>query len=285
MIHTTEPSTTREDQVGGEPHALDERAGHDRRGRPGEEEEGEEEDEAEVAREVALHVRAQPRAPGCGQPAEAGDRIGAGVAVLRPAFLEAAVDVPAEVVEGRRDDGDREDVLHRRRHDVLASRDARLVGHEADVDQPHDHDGPEVERAPSGSASRASSCSLSSSIVGVSWASNDKSDESMRVLLRPHRAGRGQTYETALARFHVRSAGVAPVVMEVCYIRRLGLYDLARRRVDEHDLGARLAAPSPRRRARRPSSTPAALPAGGSAPGTSSGSKSISFCAIATASS
>ena len=67
------------------------------------------------------------------------------VPVLRPALLEAAVDVPAEVVEGRRDDGDREDVLHRRRHDVLASRGARLVRHEADVDQPHDHDGPEVE--------------------------------------------------------------------------------------------------------------------------------------------
>src|SRR5262245_31276730 len=64
---------------------------------------------------------------------------------LRPPLLEAAVDVPAEVVEGRRDDGDREDVLHRRRHDVLATRDARLVGHEADVDQPHDHDGPVVE--------------------------------------------------------------------------------------------------------------------------------------------
>src|SRR5262245_8468043 len=64
---------------------------------------------------------------------------------LRPPLLEAAVDVPAEVVEGRRDDGDREDVLHRRRHDVLATRDARFVRHEADVNQPHDHDGPVVE--------------------------------------------------------------------------------------------------------------------------------------------
>ena len=63
----------------------------------------------------------------------------------RAAVLEAAVDVPAEVVEGRRDDGDGEDVLHRRRHDVLAPRRAGLVRHEADVDQPHDHDGEEVE--------------------------------------------------------------------------------------------------------------------------------------------
>ena len=51
--------------------------------------------------------------------------------IVREALLEAAVDVPADVVERRRDDRDREDVLHRRRHEVLASRGARLVGHEA----------------------------------------------------------------------------------------------------------------------------------------------------------
>ena len=48
MIQTTEPRSDREDQVGGEADALDERAGHDRAGRPREEEEREEEDEAEV---------------------------------------------------------------------------------------------------------------------------------------------------------------------------------------------------------------------------------------------
>ena len=44
MIQTTEPSSDRQDQVRGQPDALDERARHDRRGRPREEEEGEEED-------------------------------------------------------------------------------------------------------------------------------------------------------------------------------------------------------------------------------------------------
>ena len=136
-----------QEQVGGEPDALDEGAGHDRAGRPGEEQEGEEEDGADVI----LEVRPHRRRPGRGRAAEAREGLGARVAVqrVRPdggeAGLEAAVDVPAEVVEGRCHDGDREDVLHRRRHDVLASRGARLVGHEAGVDQPHDHDGEEVE--------------------------------------------------------------------------------------------------------------------------------------------
>ena len=67
------------------------------------------------------------------------------MALGRTAGLEAAVDVPAEVVEGRRDDGDGEDVLHRRRHDVLAPRHAGLVHHEAGVDQPHHDDREEVE--------------------------------------------------------------------------------------------------------------------------------------------
>ena len=62
----------------------------------------------------------------------------------RPGHV-AVVDPPAEVVEARRDDGDREDVLHRRRERVLASRDAGLVRHEAHVDEPHEHDGEEVE--------------------------------------------------------------------------------------------------------------------------------------------
>ena len=59
--------------------------------------------------------------------------------------LVAVVDPPAEVVEGRRHDGDRQDVLHRRRHHVLAPGDAGFVGHEARVDQPHQDDGEEVE--------------------------------------------------------------------------------------------------------------------------------------------
>ena len=58
---------------------------------------------------------------------------------------EAAVDPPAEVVERRCHDGDREDVLHRRRHHVLAATGAGFVRHEADVDQPHDADGEVVE--------------------------------------------------------------------------------------------------------------------------------------------
>jgi hypothetical protein len=67
------------------------------------------------------------------------------VTLCGPAVLEAAVDVPAEVVERRRDDGDRQDVLDRRRHDVLSSSGACLVRHEADVNQPHDHDREEVK--------------------------------------------------------------------------------------------------------------------------------------------
>ena len=95
---------------------------------------------------------------GAVEPAEAGElRIRAAVALAaeeasfraagkaRAAVLEAAVDVPAEVVEARRDDRDRQDVLHRRRHDVLATGGAGLVRHEAGVDQPHDDDRPEVE--------------------------------------------------------------------------------------------------------------------------------------------
>jgi hypothetical protein len=81
-----------------------------------------------------------------GDAALAGD--GGEVAAVRPdreAGLVAVVDPPAEVVERRRHDGDREDVLHRRRHHVLAARDAGLIGHEADVDQPHDHYREEVE--------------------------------------------------------------------------------------------------------------------------------------------
>ena len=131
-----------EDQVGGEADPLDQGAGHDRPRRPGEEEEGEEEDAADVV----LEVRPARRAPRRGQAAEAGERVGARMTALRPALLHAAVDVPAEVVEGRRHDGDREDVLHRRRHHVLASCRACLVGHEAGMDQPHHDDGPEVER-------------------------------------------------------------------------------------------------------------------------------------------
>ena len=72
--------------------------------------------------------------------------------------LEAAVDPPAEVVEGRRHDGDREDVLHRRRHHVLAAAGAGLVRHEADVDQPHDDDGPVVELLAEDLSCPASAC-------------------------------------------------------------------------------------------------------------------------------
>ena len=135
----------REDEVGGQANALDESPRHDRRGRPGEEEEGQEEDEAQMARQARLQVPAHAGAPRCGKTAEARELGRTGVPFGRAAVLEAAVDVPAEVVEARRDDGDGEDVLHRRRHDVLAARNAGLVRHEADVDQPHDHDGEEVE--------------------------------------------------------------------------------------------------------------------------------------------
>ena len=129
-----------QDQVRREADPLDDGARHDRARRPREEEECEPEDEADVVAEV----RAEADAPGRGQAAEPLERLGAVVPRLGPALLEAAVDVPAEVVEGRCDDGDRQDVLHRRRHDVLAPHGATLVGHEAHVDEPHDDDGVEV---------------------------------------------------------------------------------------------------------------------------------------------
>ncbi len=130
-----------EEQVGREPDPLEQRAGHDRRGRPGEQQEGKEEDEVDVVRQV------RPEGVRPGDAALAGDagEVRAVGADPRDPGLVAVVDPPAEVVEARRDDGDREDVLHRRRQRVLAARDAGLVGHEADVDQPHDHDREEVE--------------------------------------------------------------------------------------------------------------------------------------------
>ena len=93
-----------------------------------------------------LFVRFGPKASLHGMPRCAGD--GGEVAAARrdrDPRLRAVVDHPAEVVERRRDDGDGQDVLHRRRHHVLAARDAGLVGHEARVDQPHQDDGEEVE--------------------------------------------------------------------------------------------------------------------------------------------
>ena len=63
----------------------------------------------------------------------------------RQSGLVAVVDPPADVVEGRRDDRDREDVLHRGGQDVLAPDHAGLVAHEPCVDQPHEHDREEVE--------------------------------------------------------------------------------------------------------------------------------------------
>ena len=130
----------RQDQVGRQPHALDERAGHDRRGRPAEQQERQEEDQVDVVREVRAHGVA-PWDPGLARDGGEVTAVGAD----RQTGLVAVVDPPAEVVEGRRHDGDREDVLHRRRHDVLAAGDATLVRHEAGVDQPHQDDGPEVE--------------------------------------------------------------------------------------------------------------------------------------------
>ena len=134
-----------EDEVRGQADALDERTRHDRGSRPGEEQEREEEDEAQMACEARLEVPAHAGAPRRCEAAESRELGRAGMSFGGAAVLEAAVDVPAEVVEARRDDGDGEDVLHRRRHDVLAPRDARFVRHEADVDQPHDHDREEVE--------------------------------------------------------------------------------------------------------------------------------------------
>ena len=131
----------REHQIGRQPHALEQRAGHDRGGRPAEQQEGEEEDEVDVVGQVG------PEDVGPRDPALA--RGGREVGAVRPDRREtghvAVVDPPAEVVEARRDDGDREDVLHRRRERVLAAGDTGLVRHEADVDQPHQHDGEEVE--------------------------------------------------------------------------------------------------------------------------------------------
>ena len=130
----------REHEVGGDPRALDDRAGHDRGRRPREQQEGQEEDEVDVVREVRPE-RVAPRDAGLALDRREVARVRAD----RQAGLRAAVDPPAEVVERRRHDGDREDVLHRRRHQVLAARDAGLVGHEAGVDQPHQDDGEEVE--------------------------------------------------------------------------------------------------------------------------------------------
>ena len=174
-------------------------------GRPGEEEEGEEEDRADVILEVRPHLRG----PGRRVPAEAAEDVEAldgraVVPVLRPALLEAAVDVPAEVVEGRRDDGDREDVLHRRRHHVLASRGASLVRHEADVDQPHDHDGPEVELL--GQDQRVE-VDLGVDLLGC-WCLGEPGRQERRdhsnPLLGRHRRRLRRPYEAEPRGFHVR---------------------------------------------------------------------------------
>ncbi len=132
-----------EHQVGRQAHSLQQRSGHDRGRRPGEQEEGQEEDQVDVVGQV----RAERVAPGDAARAGRGGEVGR-VRADRQTGLVAVVDPPAEVVEGRRDRGDREDVLHRRRHHVLAASDAGLVGHEAGVDQPHQDDGPEVELLP-----------------------------------------------------------------------------------------------------------------------------------------
>src|SRR3712207_8881413 len=71
---------------------------------------------------------------------------------------------------GRSHDGDREDVLHRRGHDVLAPRHARLVGHEAGVDQPHEHDGEEVELLAQDRGVDRKSTRLNSSHANISYA-------------------------------------------------------------------------------------------------------------------
>src|SRR3712207_7394548 len=54
------PYTTLFRSVGGESHPLEQGAGHDRRGRPREQQEGQEEDEVDVVRDV----RAEDVAPG-----------------------------------------------------------------------------------------------------------------------------------------------------------------------------------------------------------------------------
>src|SRR5829696_6581032 len=138
-IQTTEPSRHASTRYA-DSRARSISPGHDRRRRPAEEQERQEEDQVDVVGEIRPE-RVAPR-----DPALAGDR--GEVTAVRPdrqAGLVAVVDPPAEVVEGRRDDRDREDVLHRRRHHVLAAGDAGLVGHEADVDQPHDDDRVVVE--------------------------------------------------------------------------------------------------------------------------------------------
>ena len=132
-----------EHEIGREPRALDDRAGHDRRRGPAEQQEREEEDQVDVVREVRPEGVA-PRDPALA--CERGEV--AAVGADRQAGLVAVVDPPAEVVERRRHHGDREDVLHRRRHHVLAPRDAGLVRHEARVDQPHQDDGEEIELLP-----------------------------------------------------------------------------------------------------------------------------------------
>ena len=134
------PQQRREHEVGRDARPLDDRAGHDRGGRPREEEERQEEDEVDVVGEV----RAEVIAPGDAALADGRGEV-RGVRADRQALLVAVVDPPAEVVERRRHHGDREDVLHRRRHHVLAARDPGFVGHEARVDQPHQDDGEEVE--------------------------------------------------------------------------------------------------------------------------------------------
>ena len=120
--------------------ALEDRARHDRRGRPREKQEREEEDQVDVVGQV----RAEGVAPRDAALAGGGGEV-ARVRADRQTGLVAVVDPPAEVVERRRHDGDREDVLHRRGHRVLLARDAGLVRHEARVDQPHEYDREEVE--------------------------------------------------------------------------------------------------------------------------------------------
>ena len=229
-------------------------------------------------------------------PQKPGNASGLGVAALRPARLEAAVDVPAEVVEGRRDDGDREDVLHRRRHDVLAPRDAGLVGHEADVDQPHEHDGQEVEllgqdlrveRRPASRAPRPSALCASSD--------NERRDHP--------RPSSGRTRLNAGANLRDRARRVPCAGRRPCP-RERSMSRLRYTALTAQAPASRRPRPSSRRRATtrrrgsadrpsvlsvverdRPERPRVGCPAGGTASGSSSGSKSISSCAIATASS
>ena len=130
----------REDQIRREADPLEARARHDRGGRPGEQQERQEEDQVDVVGQVRAEGVAPRNAARAGGRGEV-----AGVRADRQAGLVAVVDPPAEVVEGRRDDGDGQDVLHRRGEHVLTAHHAGLVGHEAHVDQPHEDDGEEVE--------------------------------------------------------------------------------------------------------------------------------------------